>query len=73
MLSCCLKCRKNKESKKPKVEKIKNGRIMISSNRKVCDSTKLRFIKEQEASGFLIGLSGVKSTFEGIPILKNII
>ena len=31
MLSCCLKCRKNTESKNPKVERIKNGKIMLLS------------------------------------------
>ena len=29
MLSNCLKCRKNTESKNPKVVMTKNGRIMI--------------------------------------------
>ena len=37
------------------------------------DNKKLRFIKEQEASGFLTGLLGVKSPFEGTPELRNII
>ena len=32
MLSYCLKCRKNTESKNPKVVKTKNGRIMLLSN-----------------------------------------
>ena len=31
MLSYYLKCRKNTESTKPKVQKIKNGRIILSS------------------------------------------
>ena len=56
MLSYCLKCRKNTESKNPKVEKTKNGRIMITSNCAVCGSKNLRFIKEQEASGLLSSL-----------------
>ena len=50
MLSYCLKYRKNTESKNPRVVKIKNGRIMLSSNCVVCDSKKSRFIKEQEAN-----------------------
>ena len=29
MLSYCLKCRKNTESKNPKVMQTKNGRIML--------------------------------------------
>ena len=31
MLSYCLKCRKNTESKNPKLVKNKNGRIMLLS------------------------------------------
>ena len=31
MLSYCLKCRKNTESKNPKVMQTKNGRIMLLS------------------------------------------
>ena len=56
MLSYCLKCRKNTESKNPKVVKTKNGRIMLLSKCAVCDSKKLKFIKEQEASGLLSSL-----------------
>ena len=44
---------RNTESKKLKVGKIKNGRIMLSLNGVVCDNKKLRFIKEQEAKGLL--------------------
>ena len=44
---------RNTESKKLKVGKIKNGRIMLSSNGVVCDNKKLKFIKEQEAKGLL--------------------
>ena len=32
----CLKCRKNTESKNPKVAKTKKGRIMFLSKRAVC-------------------------------------
>ena len=60
MLSYCLKCRKNTESKNPKVARTKNGRIMLLSKRAVCDSKKSKFIKQQEASGLLSSL-GMKS------------
>ena len=56
MLSYCLKCRKNTESKNPKVARSKNGRIMLLSKCAVCDSKKSKFIKEQEASGLLSSL-----------------
>ena len=56
MLSYCLKCRKNTESKNPKVVRTKNERIMLLSKCEVCDSKKMKFIKEQETSGLLSGL-----------------
>ena len=48
MLSCCLKNRKNTESKNPNVVRSKNGRIMLLSKGEVFDSKKSKFIKEQE-------------------------
>ena len=56
MLSYCLKCRKNVENKKRKVEKIKKGTAMLPSNCEVFGSKNLVFIKEQEASGSLSSL-----------------
>ena len=61
MLYYCLNCRKNTESKNPKVVRNKNGRIMLSSKCEVCDGKKLKFIKEQEASGSLSSLRIKKS------------
>ena len=52
MLSYCLKCRKNTESKNPKVVGTKNGRIMLLSKSSVCNSKKLKFLKKQEARGY---------------------
>ena len=43
-------CRKNTESKNPKVVKTKNGRIMLLSKCDVYDSEKPNFIQEREAS-----------------------
>ena len=40
MLSYCLKCRKNTESKNPKVVGTKNGRIILLSKCTVCNSKK---------------------------------
>ena len=40
MLSYCLKCRKNTESKNPKLARTKNRRIMLLSKYRVCDSNK---------------------------------
>ena len=62
MLSYCLKCRKNTESKNPKVLRTKNGRIMLLSKCALCNSKKLKFLKEQEARGLLSNLIGIKIT-----------
>ena len=64
MLSYCLKCRKNTESKNPKVVKTKNGRIMLFSKCEVCDSKKSKFIKEQEDRGLLSSWLRNKGTFK---------
>ena len=64
----CLKYRKKLESKNPKVLKRKNGKIMLVSKCIVCDSKKLEFIKEQEASGLLIGL-GIQTPLSKIPLV----
>ena len=56
MLSYCLKCRKNTESKNPKLVGTKNGRIMILSKCSVCNCKNLKFLKKQEARGLLISL-----------------
>ena len=63
MLSHCLKCRKNTESKNPKVAKTNNGRIMLLSKCAVCDRKKSKFIKEQEASRLLNSL-GTKTALK---------
>ena len=64
----CLKCRKNTESKNPQVVRTKNGRIMLLSKCEVCDSKKLKFIKEQEASGLLSSLA-IKAPLNKISLL----
>ena len=65
MLSYCLKCRNNTESKNPKVARTKNGRIMLLSKCAVCDSKNSKFIKQQEASGLLSSL-GIKTPLSKI-------
>ena len=68
MLSYCLKCRKNTESKKPKIVKTKNGRIILLSKCAVCDTNKLKFIKDQWASTF-VNSWGIKTSLSKIPLL----
>ena len=67
MFSYCLKCRKNTESKNPKVVRTKNGIIMPLSRCAVCNSKKSKFFKEQEARGLSSNLLGVK-----VPIISDI-
>ena len=47
MLSHCLMCRKNTESKNPKAVRTKNGRITLLPKFEVCGSKISKFIKEQ--------------------------
>ena len=72
MLSYCLKCRKNTESKNPLVVKTKNGRIMLLSKCEVYDNKKLKFIKEQKATGLLSSL-GIKTLLNKIPLLGHLL
>ena len=58
MLFFCLKYRKNKESKNPKVVKANKGRMMLSSKCAIFDSEKSKFTKYQESGGFAIA-SGI--------------
>ena len=68
MLSYCLKCRKNTESKNPKVVSTKNERMMLLSKCKVCDTKKSKFIKEEE-SGRLLSSLGIKTILSKIPLV----
>ena len=68
MLPYFLKCRKNTESKNPKVARTKNGRIMLLSKRAVCDRKKSKFIKQQKASGLLNSLL-IKTPLNKIPLV----
>ena len=68
MLSYCLKCRKNTESKNPKVARTKNRRIMLLLKYAVCDTKKSKFIKQQETSGLLSSL-GIKKPLSIISLV----
>ena len=62
-----MKCRKNTESKNTKFVKKKPGRMFLPKC-VVCDTKKLKFIKEQQASGLLNSL-GTKTTLSKIPLV----
>ena len=68
MLSYCLNCRKNTESKNLHVVNSKNRRRMLLSKSEVCDSKNSKFIKEQEASELLSSL-GIKTPLSKITLI----
>ena len=72
MLSYCLMCRKNTESKNPKIVRIKNGRKMFLPKYSVCEGKKSKFIKEQEVSGILSS-SGIKTPLSKIPLVDSLL
>ena len=54
MLSYCLRCIKDTESKNLKVVRAKNGRKMLLSKCAMCISKKLKFLKKQQAKVLLV-------------------
>ncbi len=56
----CVKCRKNTLMIDPKVEKTKNGRLMLVGKCGVCGTKKTRFIKKSDVQqgGFIFSLLG---------------
>ena len=72
MLCYCLKSRKNTERKNPKAVRSKNGRIMLLSKCKVCDSKNSKFIKEQDAIELSNSL-GIKTPLNKISLLRPIL
>ena len=65
-----MKCRKNTESKNPKVVRTKSGGIIILSKYSVCNNKELVFIEKQER-GSLSNLTGVKITIKIDISLRN--
>ena len=72
MKSYCLKCKKDTENINSKVSKTSNGRIMVLSKCAICDSKKLKFIKNQEAKGLLSNL-GTRTPLSKVPVLGDIL
>ena len=67
-----LKCKKNTKNIDAKMLKTKNGRLNLSSKCAVCESKKLRFMKEQETKGLLSNL-GIRSPIRKVPLLVDIL
>ena len=72
MLSYCFKCRRNTKTINPKISKTTNGKAIILSTCAICGSKKSRFIKQQEAKGFLSNL-GLRTPLNKIPVLGDIL
>ena len=72
MLSYCLKCKRNTESKNPKVSETNNDRAIISSTCALCGSKISKFIKQQETKGLLSNL-GLRTPLNKIPVLGDIL
>ena len=67
----CLVCKINTEDKNAKITKTKNGRVILSSKCAACGNKKLRFLKEQRASGILSGV-GIRTPLSKVPVLGDI-
>ena len=67
-----MKCRKDTENLNSKIFKTKNGRLLMQSKCPLCGIKKSRFVKEQEAKGFLSNL-GIKTPLNKIPLLNVLI
>ena len=73
MLSHCLKCIKNKESKNPRVaEKKRNERRMPIWKYALCNSKNSKFVKQQQASESLSTLR-IKTSLDKIPLLDSLL
>ena len=72
MKSYCLKCRKDTENTNSIVLKTINNRTMILSECAICGSKKSRFVKHQDAKGFLSNL-GIRTSLNKVPILGDIL
>ena len=68
MLSYCLKCSKNTESKNQNVVTAKNKIIILLSKCVEGDNKISKFIKHQEAGGLLSSL-GIRTPFRKIPLV----
>ena len=71
MESYCLKCKKYTKNINPQVSSTSNGKLMILSKCAICGSKKSKFIKKQDAKGFLSNL-GIKTPLIKIPVLGDI-
>ena len=72
MLSDCLTCWKNTESKNPKVVRTKNEKIMLLSKCEMFNRKKSKSIREQEASRLWSNL-GINTPLNKITLLGPVL
>ena len=68
MNTYCVKCKRDTENINPKLFRTKN-RIIMQSKCPVCRKKESRFVKAQEAKGWLSNL-GIKTPLSKIPLLN---
>ena len=69
MKTYCLMCKKDIENLDSKMFRTKNNKLLIQWKCSDCKNKKSRFLKEQEAKGFLSNL-GSKTPLSKIPLLN---
>ena len=69
MKTYCIKCRQDTQNIDPKIVRTKSNRLIMQSKCPVCRIKKSRFVKEQEAKGFLSNLR-IKTPLSKIPLLN---
>ena len=69
MKTYCVKCKKDTENTDPKIVRTKNNRLLMQTEYSDCRNKKSRFVKEQEAKGFLSNL-GIKTPLSKIALLN---
>ena len=72
MKTYCLKCKKYTKNINPQISSTSNGKTMMVSKYKICNSRKCKFIKKQEGKGLLSKL-GIKTPLNKIPSLGDIL
>ena len=72
MESYWLECRKYTKNINPQVSSTSKRKIMMLPRCAICNNTKCKFIKKQEARGLLSKL-GIKTLLCKIPILGDIL
>ena len=65
----CVEYRKDTDNIDPKMFRTKNNRLLMQSKCSVCKNKESRFVKEQEAKGFLTNL-GINTPFSKISLLN---